>query len=98
MVLSGGGAKAAAHIGAARALRDAGIVPVHWVATSMGSPVAAMLASGEDPDRVLERFLAVKRSDVLVTRRLVAFRGRVCCDGGSAWNLGGGNLAFRGGD
>ena len=75
MVLSGGGAKAAAHIGAARALRDAGIVPVHWVATSMGSPVAAMLASGEDPDRVLERFLAVKRSDVLVTRRLVAFRG-----------------------
>ena len=75
MVLSGGGAKAAAHIGAARALRDAGIVPVHWVATSMGAPVAAMLAAGEDPDRVLERFLAVKRRDVLVTRRLVAFRG-----------------------
>ncbi len=75
MVLSGGGAKAAAHIGAARALREAGIVPVHWVATSMGAPVAAMLAGGEDPDRVLERFLAVRRRDVLVTRRLVAFRG-----------------------
>src|SRR5512141_782195 len=75
MVLSGGGAKAAAHIGAARALRDAGITPVHWVATSMGAPVAAMLAAGGDPDGVLERFLAVKRGDVLVTRPLVAFRG-----------------------
>ncbi len=75
MVLSGGGAKAAAHIGAARALRDAGLVPVHWVATSMGAPVAAMLASGEDPDRILERFLAVQRTDVLVPRRLVMFRG-----------------------
>jgi NTE family protein len=75
MVLSGGGAKAAAHIGAARALREAGIVPVHWVATSMGSPVAAMLAAGEDPASVLDRFLSVKRSDVLVTRPLVAFRG-----------------------
>jgi predicted acylesterase/phospholipase RssA len=75
MVLSGGGAKAAAHIGAARAMRDAGVVPVHWVATSMGAPVAAMLASGEDPDRILERFLAVKRNDVLVPRRMVMLRG-----------------------
>lgn len=75
MVLSGGGAKAAAHIGAARALRDAGIVPVHWVATSMGAAVAAALATAEDPDRILERFLAVKRRDVLVTQRLVMLRG-----------------------
>ncbi len=75
MVLSGGGAKAAAHIGAARALREAGIVPVHWVATSMGAPVAAALAGGDSPDTVLERFLQVKREDVLATERLVMFRG-----------------------
>ena len=75
MVLSGGGAKAAAHIGAARALHAAGIVPVHWVATSMGAPVAAMLATGADPDLALERFLSVKRGDVLVSERLVMFRG-----------------------
>lgn len=75
MVLSGGGAKAAAHIGAARALRDAGIVPVHWVATSMGAPVAAALASGLDPDRVLATFRSVKRGEVMDPIPLVMFRG-----------------------
>jgi predicted acylesterase/phospholipase RssA len=75
MVLSGGGAKAAAHIGAARALREAGIVPMHWVATSMGAPVAAALAGHDHPDQVLERFLSVKRADVLTPERLVMFRG-----------------------
>jgi predicted acylesterase/phospholipase RssA len=75
MVLSGGGAKAAAHIGAARALREAGIVPVHWVATSMGAPVAAALAAGDDPDHVLKLFLSVKRGDVLTPQRLVMLRG-----------------------
>ena len=37
MVLGGGGAKTAAHLGAARALGEAGIVPIRWIGTSMGA-------------------------------------------------------------
>ncbi|MGH7581128.1 MAG: patatin-like phospholipase family protein, partial [Gemmatimonadales bacterium] len=52
VVLSGGGAKTAAHIGAARALAEAGLVPVRYVATSMGAVVAAALAGGATEDLV----------------------------------------------
>jgi len=55
MVLSGGGAKAAAHLGACRAVREAGFEPVWFVATSMGAVVAAGLASGVGNDELLER-------------------------------------------
>jgi predicted acylesterase/phospholipase RssA len=67
MVLGGGGAKTAAHLGAARALRDAGIVPIHWIGTSMGAVMAAALASGEAPEAILERVAAIRRNDVLHT-------------------------------
>jgi NTE family protein len=53
LVLSGGGAKTAAHLGAARAMRDAGIAPVRCVATSMGAVIAAGLASGVGEDELL---------------------------------------------
>ena len=75
MVLSGGGVKCAAHVGAARALRDAGIVPIHWIGTSLGAVFAAALAAGEDPDAILERFLSVKRAEVLVPMRFAGLRG-----------------------
>jgi NTE family protein len=65
MVLGGGGAKTAAHVGAARALRDAGITPVRWIGTSMGAVMAAALAAGETPEALLERVTAVRRADVL---------------------------------
>jgi NTE family protein len=55
VVLSGGGAKTAAHLGACRALREAGFEPVWFVATSMGAVVAAGLASGVGNDELLER-------------------------------------------
>jgi NTE family protein len=54
-VLSGGGAKTAAHLGACRALREAGFEPSWYVATSMGAVVAAGLASGLGNDELLER-------------------------------------------
>lgn len=63
-VLSGGGAKAAAHIGALRALHDFDLPPVHFVGTSMGAVVAAAFASGLSYDQVLRRMLAVQRRDV----------------------------------
>jgi NTE family protein len=58
VVLSGGGAKTAAHIGAARAIEEAGMFPLRYVASSMGAVVAAALASGADraalPGRLAE--------------------------------------------
>jgi NTE family protein len=54
VVLSGGGAKTAAHLGAYRALREAGFEPACYVATSMGAVVAAGLASGVTADELLE--------------------------------------------
>lgn len=55
MVLSGGGAKTAAHLGACRAVKEAGFEPVWYVATSMGAVIAAGLASGVGNDELLER-------------------------------------------
>jgi len=59
MVLSGGGAKTAAHLGACRAVREAGFEPSWFVATSMGAVVAAGLASGVGNDELLERIASV---------------------------------------
>jgi NTE family protein len=58
-VLSGGGAKTAAHLGACRALREAGFEPVWYVGTSMGAVIAAGLASGVANDELLERMADV---------------------------------------
>jgi NTE family protein len=59
MVLSGGGAKTAAHLGACRAVREAGFEPAWFVATSMGAVVAAGLASGVGNDELLERIASL---------------------------------------
>ena len=59
MVLSGGGAKTAAHIGAYRAVKEAGFEPSWYVATSMGAVIAAGLASGVGHDELLERITKV---------------------------------------
>ncbi|HEU5305595.1 MAG TPA: patatin-like phospholipase family protein, partial [Gemmatimonadales bacterium] len=59
MVLSGGGAKTAAHLGACRAVKEAGFEPVWYVATSMGAVIAAGLASGVGNDELLERVAEV---------------------------------------
>jgi predicted acylesterase/phospholipase RssA len=54
LALGGGGARAFAHIGAIRALREAS-VPIDLVAgTNIGAVVGAQLALGWDPDRMLE--------------------------------------------
>lgn len=65
LVLSGGGAKTAAHVGAARAIEDAGLVPLRYVATSMGAVVAAALAGGADRDALLGRLAAAGRAGVV---------------------------------
>ena len=70
LVLSGGGAKTAAHIGAARAVEEAGWTPVRYVATSMGAVVAAALAGGADREVLLGRLAQVGRAGV--SRDLIA--------------------------
>ena len=64
LVLSGGGAKTAAHLGAYRALAEAGLAPVRYVATSMGAVIAAGLAAGIAEAVLLERLTEVGRRGV----------------------------------
>lgn len=65
LVLSGGGAKSAAHIGAARALAEAGLAPVRYLATSMGAVIAAALAAGVEREALLARLGEVGRAGVV---------------------------------
>ncbi len=75
VVLGGGGAKAAAHLGAAVALAEAGITPVRWIGTSMGSVVAAAMAGGQDPVAMLEEFGELEAADVLKRERFALLKG-----------------------
>jgi NTE family protein len=74
LVLSGGGAKTAAHLGASRALAEAGLAPARYVATSMGAVIAAGLAAGMDHGMLLERLTEVGRRGV-VRNRLAPLAG-----------------------
>jgi predicted acylesterase/phospholipase RssA len=74
MVLSGGGAKTAAHLGACRAVREAGFEPTWFVATSMGAVVAAGLSSGVANEELLER-VAVLGARSIARNRLAPFAG-----------------------
>jgi len=59
LVLSGGGAKTAAHLGAARAVRESGRTIVRYAATSMGAVLAAGLAGGAEPAVLLDHLAQV---------------------------------------
>jgi NTE family protein len=65
LVLSGGGAKTAAHLGAARAASEAGLAAARYVATSMGAVVAAGLAGGSEPSALLDRLTEVGPAGVV---------------------------------
>src|SRR6185295_2260058 len=72
-VLSGGGAKSAAHIGALKALEEWGFSPGHYVGTSMGAVIAACYASGLTYDEVLLRVAHVTKRDVARLSPLAVF-------------------------
>jgi NTE family protein len=58
LVLSGGGAKGAVHIGIIKALEEEGI-PIDYIAgTSIGAIVGGLYAMGYSPDEMLELFLS----------------------------------------
>lgn len=62
--LSGGGAKAAAHIGALKAMEEQGCAPGHYLGTSMGAIIGAMFASGVGYEGAVQRITAISRGDV----------------------------------
>jgi NTE family protein len=74
-VLSGGGAKAAAHLGALRALQAAGITPTRYVGTSMGAVIASGLAAGLAHQQVEAQLLTVREADVFRVDRRAVFKG-----------------------
>ncbi len=74
-VLSGGGAKAAAHLGALEILAQNGIVPTRFVATSMGAVVAAGLAAGLSVAEVETRLRRIRKDDVAKFDRTALLKG-----------------------
>ena len=76
LVLSGGGAKGAAHIGVLKYIEEAGI-PIDYIAgTSMGSIVGGMYALGYSSDEILEMISSVDWNRLIsnaVERRKILF-------------------------
>lgn len=58
LLLSGGSARAFAHIGVLQRLEEAGYVPDFIVTNSMGSIVGLLYGAGLSPDTILELFLS----------------------------------------
>lgn len=74
-VFSGGGVKALAHLGAYRALREAGLEPAQYVATSFGSVIAAAVAAGATYETLVSGAVAMRGKDVAPPERFAVFKG-----------------------
>jgi NTE family protein len=82
-VLSGGGARGLAHVGALRAFKEAGMVPAAISGTSAGALVGAFVAAGVDPADIARLVLKdwrlhltrwrVLRGEMLSQRRIGEF-------------------------
>ncbi len=75
LVCGGGGAKAAAHIGALRALEEAELVPTRFFGTSMGSVFAALFACGVSAPQALERIATLGEREIVQTDPFAIFKG-----------------------
>jgi NTE family protein len=64
VVLGGGALKGMAHVGALRALAEAGITPALYAGSSIGAMIAAAAASGKTPEQLTERALRFRRRDL----------------------------------
>lgn len=73
LVLGGGGLKGLAHVGAWRALEEAGFQPAGVVGTSIGALVGALFAAGESWDRVRAESRRLQRADIVKVNRRVAW-------------------------
>lgn len=76
LVLGGGGLKGLAHIGAWRALGEAGVGLAGVVGTSIGALVGALVAAGTDWKDMRALARALRHEDIVrVNRRAVLFNG-----------------------
>ena len=76
LVLSGGGMKAMAHIGALRALEECGLAPAEIVATSGGALIGALAAGGLEYGAVVRLVMGIRAADLVAPARAdVLFRG-----------------------
>ena len=76
LVLGGGGVKGLAHVGAWRAIQEAGIEVSEIVGTSIGGLVGAGIGGGDTFESLREKALALKRQNlVTVNRWAVLFNG-----------------------
>lgn len=73
VVLGGGGLKGLAHVGAWRALTEAGVQPAGIVGTSIGALVGALAASGMSWQEMREHALALEKTDIVRVNRRVAW-------------------------
>jgi NTE family protein len=76
LVLSGGGMKAMAHVGALHALEECGLVPAEIVGTSGGALIGALAASGLSYERLVPLVMDIRREDLVAPARAeVLFKG-----------------------
>lgn len=69
LVLGGGGVKGMAHVGAWRALCEAGIEVSEIVGTSIGALVGACIADGQSYQELTEAAKALKKADIVLLNR-----------------------------
>lgn len=69
LVLGGGGIKGLTHVGAWRALLEAGIEVDEIIGTSIGGLIGTLIAAGEGPDTLTARALALGRTDIVALNR-----------------------------
>ena len=69
LVLSGGGMKAMAHVGALRALEECGLSPAEIVGTSGGALVGALAAGGLPYERLVPLVMGIRRADLVAPAR-----------------------------
>ena len=74
-VFGGGGAKSVAHVGARRAMAEAGIAPIHYVGTSFGAVMAAALASGMTHEALTAALLEPSHENVAALDLLSLAKG-----------------------
>lgn len=71
LVLGGGGMKGMAHIGAYKAIEEAGLVPSRIVGCSIGAIIGALIASGRAWNERVTTALSVTRDHVVAVNRRV---------------------------
>jgi NTE family protein len=69
LVLSGGGMKAMAHVGALRALEECGLAPAEIIGTSGGALVGALAASGLAYEEMVRLVMRIRAEDVVAPAR-----------------------------